>query len=341
MNRSISNVQGWSLVCALLLVFAFQPIITASEPVEGEKMASEGGNKKDDEKNEDVIKIPIELVLLDVAVMDKAHRAVTSLNKNHFQIFEDKNPQKIEYFSRDSVPVSVGIVIDTSGSMRKKLAVVSEAAKLLVRLAKPGDEFFVVQFREEAKLISEFSCRTEEVEEALDELIANEGTAMLDAIYVSADYAFKEAKNRRKALLVVSDGDERSSFYKSEDLIKHIQALDVQVYIVAFPGDMVDAAGVFFTKYEEKASRLVNKIADESGGQAFFPTGLFDVKMIAEQIGHDIHSQYTIGYFSSNDKHDGSWRKVQVKLQDPKKEIVKNLSVRTRSGYFAPGQKQK
>jgi Ca-activated chloride channel family protein len=207
-------------------------------------------------------------------------------------------------------------------------------------MSRPGDEFFVVQFREKANLVEEFTTNFNEVEDALDDLVANEGTALLDAIFVSADYAFKEAKSRRKALVVISDGDERDSFYKSDKLMKHIQELDVQVYLVGFPGEMNDPDGKFKSSVQSRAVKLMDEIAEESGGRAFFPSGLFEVKMITEEIGNDLHSQYTIGYFSSNDKHDGSWRKVQVKLQDNKKEI-KDLAVRTRTGYYAPGQGQK
>jgi Ca-activated chloride channel homolog len=331
MNCHASKIQGWSLAICILLIVGILSTVSANNGYKGT-----GEEKGDD----DVIKIPIELVLLNVAVMDRNHRAVPGLKKDHFQIYEDKTQQQIEYFSRENVPVSVGFVIDTSGSMRRKLPVVIEAAKILVRMARPGDEFFVVQFRDTANLVEEFSCNFKEVEEALDELSANEGTALLDAIYVSANYAQKEARNKRKALVVITDGDERDSNLKSDALMRVIQEIDVQVYLVGFPGDAGDPKGIFNTAVQEKAVKLMNKISEESGGRAFFPSGLFDVRSITEQIGNDIHSQYTIGYFSSNDKRDGAWRRVQVKLQDNKKEL-KDLAVRTRTGYYAPGQNQR
>ncbi|MEW6730879.1 MAG: VWA domain-containing protein [Acidobacteriota bacterium] len=329
MKRFIFSVRVYSLAFVLLLGVGFYISISANDDKNGK------GEEHGTEKGDSIVKIPVELVVLDVAVIDQSRHAISGLAKDQFKIFEDKVQQSIEYFSCETVPISVGFVIDTSGSMRKKLPTVIQAAKTMVRMARPGDEFFVVQFREKANLVEEFTTNLNEVEEALNEITANQGTALLDAIYVSADYAAREAKHRRKALVVISDGDERDSFYKSEQLLDYLRELDVQIYLIGFPDELADSTGFFHTSPRAKAVKLLNKIAEESGGAAFVPSSLYDVCVFTEDIGRDLHSQYTIGYFSSNEKHDGSWRRIQVKLEERKEDKKKDPMIRARKGYFA------
>jgi Ca-activated chloride channel family protein len=295
----------------------------AAIPVEGE------------DKDDDVIQIPIELVLLDVTVLDKSHRAINGLDLNTFRIYEDKAPQRIEYFSCEDAPISIGFVIDTSGSMRYRLPIVTEAARSMLGLARTGDEFFVVQFKETAQLVEEFTTDTSEIHEALNQLLASQGTALLDAIYVSSDYLFKEAKNRRKVLIVISDGDERDSFYKAEQLLAHLREQDIKLYIMGFPNESGYKTKEPYTPPETRAVKLINQLAEESGGRAFFPYFLYDIPAAIEQISEDIHSQYTIGYFSTNEKRDGKWRRIQVKLEEKRNKDLKDYTVHARSGYFA------
>lgn len=349
MRRTILSVQTWSLVCAWLLIASLVATTAANDKKKQANAFSsntnteksnnnEASNKNDKEGEEDksgnLLEMKIDMVVLDVAVHDRDRQIVGGLKKDQFGIWEDKIPQKIEFFSQEQIPVSVGFVIDTSGSMRSKLPSVLEATRTMVSLARPGDEFFVVNFKNKAYLTEEFTYNTSEVLEALSELDANEGTALLDAIFLAADYAHKEAKNRRKALVVVSDGDERDSFYKSPQLLDWLREQDVQLYIIGFPDALNDTKGIFPISVRGKAVKLMTELAEESGGRAFFPTCLFDVNSLTQEIGQDIHSQYTIGYFSSNEKQDGSWRRVQVKLAE-KDKTLKNFAVRSRTGYFA------
>lgn len=336
MKASGRSTRVLVLISALLMTVGLLSAVSASDNEKDKKGVTNKGKETSEDIVEGTIKIPIELVLLDVGVFDKQHRAVADIGKSQFKIFEDKVPQKIEYFSSDTVPVSVALVIDTSGSMRTKLKAVIDAAKVLVRAARPGDEFCLVTFREKAQLIEEFTTDIDDIESALTEISAGSGTALLDAIYVSSDYAMKEAKNRRKALVVISDGDERDSVCKATQLMDRLREQDLQVYLIGFPGEVADANGFFYTSVREKSVKLINDIADESGGRAFFPKCLYDVCTLTEQISNDVHTQYTIGYFSSNEKRDGKWRKVQIKLEEEKgKKDVKDLAIRARKGYYA------
>jgi Ca-activated chloride channel family protein len=279
----------------------------------------------------DTITIESNLVVLDVSVFDKENRLVGDLKAENFRIFEDQIQQNIETFSREEAPVSLGFVIDTSGSMRPKLPKVVEAVKLMTKSAKKGDEFFVVDFKNKAELVEEFTPRVADVEDAVDNLIAGSGTALLDAIAVSAEYASKEGKNRRKAIVVMSDGDERDSFYKRKEIVKLMQEYDVQVYIVGFSDELDNESGIFKRSTRKKAMDLIMDIAGESGGRAFFPQSLNEVTDIAKQINSDLRTQYAIGYAPTNEKNDGTFRKVTIRVEDGKRKLV----ARTRTGYTA------
>lgn len=285
------------------------------------------------EGEEDVIKIKSELVLIDVTVLDRNNKFVKGLDRSRFQVFEDQIQQNIEFFSQEEVPISYGIVIDTSGSMRRRLNTVIKAAKSLVALSKPGDEVFIVDMKDSQniELIEEFTTNFDDANYALENMVAGGGTSLLDGIVVSGEYATK-GQNRRKALVVISDGDERDSTYTVDQTLDKIREYDVQLYLVGFPDDLSEDAGLFKRSPKKRAVELINKLAAESGGQAYFPKDLYEIEPIAQKIGSDLRSQYTIGYYPSNQKQDGSFRRIQVRLQDNKDQ----LAVRTRSGYYAP-----
>ncbi|MBX7220124.1 MAG: VWA domain-containing protein [Blastocatellia bacterium] len=270
-------------------------------------------------------------VLLDVAVFDPNGKFVGDLKPEHFTVYEDQVQQKIESCRLEEAPISLGFVIDTSGSMRQKLPNVVKAALYLAHSAKKGDEFFVVDFKEKAELVEEFTSRTGDIEDALDNLIAGSGTAMLDAVAVAAQYAHKEGKNRRKALVVMSDGDERDSFYKRKDLINLMHEYDVQLYMVGFPDELSSDSSMFGKSPQKRATELIKDIAGETGGRAFFPDSLDQLAEIARQINSDLRSQYTVSYAPTNDKADGLFRRISVRVDDGKRKLV----VRTRAGYTA------
>lgn len=286
------------------------------------------------DSDEQAIRIGTDLVLLDVAVVDPANKPVMNLKQEQFQVLEDKVPQKIEFFSREHVPVSLVFTIDTSGSMRPKLDTVIAASSNLVKESKASDELAVIEFKDTPELLEEFTNNINDVADTLRGLVAHGQTAMLDALYLAANYAAKEGKNRRKAVIIVTDGDDRDSFYKFSEVVEQLRELDVRVYLIGFTSDMETESKIFSKSPREKAEALLNKLAAETGGKAFFPKELSEVHTIAEQISTDLRTQYSIGYYPTNSKRDGTFRTIKVEVTGATQRLV----ARTRSGYLSPNE---
>jgi Ca-activated chloride channel family protein len=292
----------------------------------GEQEAPQGG---------DEVKLDTELVVLDVSVLDRGNRPVFDLTKDRFQVLEDGVQQPIEYFSKEQTAVSLGLAIDTSGSMRTKLDAVVQAATNLVHADKPQDETAVIQFKDQVELIEEFTSDTQDVEDALGDLIANGQTSLLDAIMLACDYVQKDGRHRRKALVVVTDGLEKDSYYSIEQVVDHVRKLDVRLYLIGFTQDLEDSSGLFKKSPKGKAEALLNKLATETGGRSFFPKDLSELGPITEQIAADLRTVYAIAYYPTNTKKDGTFRKVDVRVLGADQKPDAKLSARTRSGYIA------
>jgi Ca-activated chloride channel homolog len=275
------------------------------------------------------IKISTELVQLDVKVTDQNGRAVSGLTKNDFVVYEDKVNQTIESVSAEEAPVSMGLVIDTSSSMRPKLSTVADAARDLIGQMRRDDEAFLVQFNTETDLIQEFTSNRRELENALGELYASGGTALLDAIIATADHARESGQRRKKALVVITDGLDKNSSMKEKEVIEAMKEDEVQVYLVGFV-DEEESGGFFSKSPAKKARQLLTRLAEDSGGRAFFPTDVSEMPAIAAQIAKELRAQYVISYYPSNSRRDGSFRSVRVAVNNRK------LIAQTRQGYYAP-----
>ena len=295
---------------------------------------------QDDPQNKDdsPIKLGTDLVVLDVTVLDQSSKPVTDLTRDSFLVTEDKIPQKIEFFGREQVPVSMVFAIDTSGSMRTKLDTVIKASSNLIKESKAGDEMAVIEFKLQPELLEEFTNNTTDVIDALQSLIASGQTAMLDALYLASDYASKEGRNRRKAVILVTDGLDKDSIYKFNEVVEHLRETDVQIYLIGFTNDLDRDSAIFKKSPRDKAENLLSKLADETGGKSFFPRELSEVHSIAQAISSDLRTQYAIGYYPTNSKKDGSFRSVKVQVNSG----TRRLAARTRNGYTAPreGAKQ-
>ncbi|HEX5732751.1 MAG TPA: VWA domain-containing protein [Blastocatellia bacterium] len=282
---------------------------------------------------EDPIKLDTSLVILDVMVVDPSNRPAMDLKQDQFQVLEDKVPQKIEFFTREQVEISMVLAIDTSGSMRTKLDTVIKASTSLVKESRKGDEVAVLEFKDQPELLEEFTTNIGDVADTLQGLIASKQTAMLDALYLGADYASKEGRNRRKAVVIVTDGIDKDSYYKFNEVVSHLRETDVQIYLIGFTNDLSkDGAWVFGKSDKEKAENLLKQLAEETGGKAFFPKELAEVHTIAQQISTDLRTQYSIGYYPTNSKKDGTFRAVKVNVNGGNRRLV----ARTRNGYTAP-----
>jgi VWFA-related protein len=276
------------------------------------------------------IKVDVSLVVLHTTVLDDRAKFVDGLKEENFRVFEDKAEQKLSVFKREDVPVSMGLVIDNSGSMRDKRPRVNEAALTLVQASNPQDESFVVNFNDDyyLDLDKDFTSSIPELKEALERIDARGSTALYDAVIGSMDHLRKGRKDK-KVLLVVTDGEDNVSRNSLEKTLREIQKSNVVIYTIGLFSDEDK-------KNRKKAMRALKDISAASGGISYFPENVDDVHNICDQVARDIRNQYTLGYYPTNTKKDGTFRTVQVDIIPPRGRG--KLSARTRNGYFAPGQ---
>jgi len=266
----------------------------------------------------------VEEVVLHATVTDLKQHLVSGLKEADFAVFEDGKPMPITSFRQEDIPVSIGIVIDNSGSMRDKRQKVNQAALNLVRASNPQDELFVVNFNDEYYLDQDFTSNINQLKEGLDHIESRGGTALYDAVVASADHLAKGARLDRKVLLVVTDGEDNASRETLEQCVRSLQNLNgPTVYTIGILGD---------DRESHRAKRALTALAFQTGGVAFFPKDLNEVDNISRQVAHDIRSQYTIGYKPSTPQSQGGYREVRVDARAPS---YGKLTVRTKSGYYA------
>ncbi|MFC5862543.1 VWA domain-containing protein [Acidicapsa dinghuensis] len=273
------------------------------------------------------IAVNVDLVLVPVTVTDPMNRLVTGLEESDFFLFENNNKQSIKTFSCEDAPVSIGIIMDLSGSMTSKLIRARDSVLQFMKTANPQDEFFVIGFNDRPELIEDFTSSVDQIESRLQTVHAGHRTALLDAIYYGLD-KMKTAKNERKALLVVSDGGDNRSRYTESEVKAQVRESDTEIYSI----------GIFDpyapTTEERMGPVLLNDISEETGGRMFRVDDLSEMGDIAVKISTELRNQYVIGYNPSALQRDGKWRKVKVKLVPP--QGLPPLTVHARTGYYAP-----
>jgi Ca-activated chloride channel homolog len=266
-------------------------------------------------------------VRLNATVLDGSGRSVQMLDKDAFHVYEDGVPQTIASFRHEDLPVSLGLLIDSSGSMYDKRQAVDKASLDFVKLSNPEDEEFLVDFSWEAFIDQDFTNRIEKLQQGLGYIKSSGGTALYDALVASADYLSKNAKHPKQVLLVVTDGEDNASSATLEQTIRRIQDLD---------GPVIYCVGLLFGEDTDKresrhARRVLETLAEQTGGAAYFPKSLKDVDAIAAEVAQDIRTQYTIAYHSTKSPTLGGYREIHV---DAKDKGFGKLSVRTRTGYY-------
>ena len=269
-------------------------------------------------------------VRLNASVLDNNGRAVQTLPRDAFQVFEDGVQQNVVSFRHEDLPVSLGILIDSSGSMYDKRAAVGRASIDLIKLSNPQDEAFLVDFSWEAFIDQDFTRDIKKLEEGLNYVKASGGTAIYDAVIASADYLARNAKQPKQVLLLITDGDDNASTSTLEETIRRVQELD---------GPTIYCVGLLFgpdadRRESRHAKRVLETLAEQTGGVAYFPRKLEDVDSIAQQVATDIRQQYTLAYTSSKPARLGGYRTIHVTAQE---KGYGKLTVRTRSGYFPKG----
>jgi Ca-activated chloride channel homolog len=272
-----------------------------------------------------IVRINAELVQLHVRVIDRNNRPINDVPKGEFHIFEDGVPQTIENFTREEVPISYGLAVDTSGSLRTQLQSVIDAGKTIINANKPGDETFLVRFisSDNIETVQDFTENKELLLEGLDNFYVEGGqTAVIDAVYLSAEHVSEYKREtggdrRRRALIVITDGEDRNSFYKQEQLFARLREEDVQIFVIGFVNELDKEAGFIRKSPRDKAVALINKLATETGGRAFFPESLSDLPAIANEIIRDLRTQYVIAYNPTNKLQDGTFRSIKVSVDQP------------------------
>ncbi len=271
------------------------------------------------------------LVVLRVAVLDERGKFVPGLMRDDFKVIENKVEQQLSVFKQEDVPVSVGLVIDNSGSMRDKRPQVNAAALTFVKTSNPNDEAFVVNFNDDFYLdtVHDFTNDLGELKDALERIDARGSTALYDAVIGSLDH-LKKGNKDKKVLLVITDGMDDASRRTLANALEEAQRSDALIYAIGLFSD----EDLKHNRTEmKKARKALTDLADATGGLAFFPETVDDTEAICQQIAHDIRNQYTLGYYSTNAAQDGTFRSVQVVLNSPRS--LGKLSVRTRNGYYA------
>jgi len=313
-----------SIIFILIVVLSSLILVAQQTPQKLEKQ----------EKDKDyTLSVDVEEVQLPISVLDKEGRPVNGLNKEDFTIFEDNIQQQIKVFKHEDIPLSLGLVIDNSGSMRNKRERVNSAALAFARESNPEDEVFIVNFDDAAYLEQDFTGSIGDLIDALDNIDTRGETALYDAVYLSVDHV-KAGKKDKKALLLISDGEDNVSKYGLNKVLDALRESKVTLYAIGLLEENDQRGGLFKKPPSKKAKEILQKFAEMTGGQAYFPKSLDEVEELVKDIAHEIRNHYTLSYTPTNRKLDGSWREIRVKVNPPK--TISKVTVHTKQGYYAP-----
>ena len=278
--------------------------------------------------DEYTIRVNADSVVLHATVQNRKGTLVAGLGKDNFQVYEDGILQQIDYFSHEDIPVTVGLVVDNSGSMRPKRPEVIAAALAFARSSNPQDQMFVVNFNENVSFglpdNTPFTDQAGQLRDALSSIDANGMTALYDAVAVALEH-LKKGNRDKKVLIVVSDGGDNASKHNLGQVLAMAGQSDAIIYTI----------GLFIAEDLDQNPSVLKQLAKETGGEAFLPESVSDVLPICERIARDIRNQYTIAYSPTNRKQDGTYRVIHVKAGAPGRG---RLFVRTRAGYYAPSK---
>jgi len=292
--------------------------------VGGDNAVSQGTSRRDAR-----IRVDVNLVLVPATVTDPMNRLVTGLERENFFIYDNNVVQTIKSFSTEDAPVTIGIVLDLSGSMTSKFLRARKALSEFLRTANPQDEFYVVGFNDRPAVIVDYTSDIEDVEARMVMLKPEKRTALIDAVYLGVS-KMRQAKYERKALLIISDGGDNRSRYTEGELRRVVRESDLQIYSIG----IFDAYAP--TPEEQTGPILLGDICDMTGGRLFRVMDLADLGDIASRISAELRNEYLIGFRPSEVKTDGNWRKLKIRLVPP--PGLPALTVHNRQGYYAPSQ---
>jgi len=303
-----------------------------------EKSESAQASEKEDKKKGGFrIGVDVNQVVIHVTVHEKNGELAGGLKQDNFQVYEDKVLQTITNFGRVDLPATLGLVMDRSGSMKRKAELVIRAAKQFVDKANPESEFFLIEFHQEVELVEDLTHDFDDIRDALDNMIVSGGTALYDAIYLAIEKA-AEGTEAKKVILVFTDGEDQDSFYKLDELLSKARDSDVQVYLIVFMDEDIGREGGFFgikKSEKEKLEKKMFEIAEATGGKVYYPNRLEDLAGVFSSIATELRNQYRIAYVSSNLVRDGKWREIRVQLANLPPKDQQQYRLRTKRGYYA------
>jgi Ca-activated chloride channel family protein len=294
------------------------------------------------------IKIETELVNISVRVVDRNNRPINNLPQSEFKIYEDGVLQQIGFFSKSEVPTNYSLVVDNSGSLRSQIEQVIDAGKYLIGSNRANDETAIIRFvsSDKIEVLQDFSKNKTDLNDALDNMYIEGGqTAIIDAVYLSVERlnqsstAQKDLDRTRRAIVLVTDGEDRSSYYSETQLMELLKESDVQIFVVGFVKSLSDDRGFISKSPQGKAKSFLERLASSTGGKAYFPASATEMNTIAKDIASELRMQYSIGYVPSNDRKDGSFRNIRVAINDgpaSQKRIAITRAGRTAEKEDAP-----
>jgi len=262
-------------------------------------------------------------VLLHASVVDKSGKLLTNIPQSAFKVLEDGVEQPLRLFRREDVPVSMGIIVDNSGSMTSKRSRVAAAALEMVKQSNPDDEVFIVNFNDDTHFDQPLTNDVKKLQAALARMEARGGTAMRDALSKSITYVKKNGKKDKKVLVVITDGNDNSSDITLDQLLRQSQNSEVLIYAIGLLNE--EEAGE-----AKSAKKALKALTEASGGLDYYPKSISDVQEITPRVAHEIRNQYILGYTSSNQALDGTFRQIKVTVTG-----FGRPTVRTRNGYYA------
>jgi Ca-activated chloride channel family protein len=268
-----------------------------------------------------VFRADTRLVVVHATVRNGRGELVTTLNREAFAVYENGRRQTITLFRRDDIPVSLGLLIDNSGSMRAVRSKVEAAALALARASNPQDEVFVLNFNDKARIDVPLTSDVQVLEAGIRRVDSIGGTAMRDAIDLAQTYLVEHGKRDRKVLVVVTDGIDNASVATREHVEKQAEQRDTVIFAVGLFGD---------EERNRRGRHELDQLTEKTGGLAYYPPGIDEIGPVALEIARQIRNQYTLAYAPTNQALDGSYRTIRVTATGPER-----LSVRTRTGYLA------
>jgi len=279
-----------------------------------------------------LMRVNVDLVMVPVTITDASNRLVEGLDSDNFQLFEgkDPHPQQIRYFSKEDAPISLGFILDVSGSMKSKIDRAREAVIQFAQKANPEDEFFLISFSDRPEELCDFTQRVEDIQSRMVFANPKGRTSLLDAIYLGIN-KMQRARYTRRALLIISYGGDNHSRYTLSEIKSLVREADVGIYAIGIYDHY------FMTAEETAGPELLEKLSQQTGGTAFTIDNPGDMTYAANAIGNILRNQYLIGYRPQGARADGKWHRIKVKLRvvGRSKKLAAHFSVHAKSGYYA------